>query len=278
MKKWKAYFRLMRFDKPIGIFLLWWPSAWALWVANDGLPGLITLCYFIVGTIIMRAAGCVINDIADRNIDGKVKRTENRPLAVKELSLADAFLMLIGLLSTALLILVQLPPRCFEFAFSALIILFIYPFCKRFLPAPQFVLGLAFSMGIPMAFVASEVPFNPAMILLCVINFAWIVAYDTQYAMVDRKDDLRIGVKSTAILFAHFDVLIITLLQTLAHSLWLVLPYFISVSFTFYLFWGLGIYLLFNQYHLIKDREPQRCFQAFLSNNWYGLVMWLALM
>ncbi|KTC66219.1 4-hydroxybenzoate-octaprenyltransferase (plasmid) [Legionella adelaidensis] len=278
MNKWHEYLHLMRFNKPIGIFLLWWPTAWALWIANEGMPNLVTLLYFVLGTVIMRAAGCVINDIADRNFDDKVARTVTRPLATKKVSLYEAFLLLIGLLSAALVILVQLPPACFDFALIALFIIFVYPFCKRFFPAPQFVLGLAFSMGIPMAYIASHQSLNAIMALLVLINSAWIIAYDTQYAMVDREDDVRIGVKSTAILFAHLDVLIITLLQCFSHALWLLLALLIPVSLKFYICWVFGGFLLYYQYGLIKDRKPASCFKAFMNNNWYGLIMWLGLM
>lgn len=275
--KWSAYWRLMRFDKPIGILLLWFPTAWALWLANKGMPNFRLLAFFVCGTILMRAAGCIMNDVADRNIDKHVMRTQFRPLTAGEVSLTEAFILLALLLLTALYILVQLPKNCFYLGVIALFISFIYPFCKRFLNAPQLVLGFAFSMGIPMAFVASNVSLNSEFFLLFLINFAWILAYDTMYAMTDKIDDLRIGVKSTAIYFASYDRLIIGLLQGLFHSLWLLWAIINQVNVLFYLLWLTASLILIYQQKLIYNREPQNCFKAFIVSVYYGALMWLAL-
>lgn len=224
----------------------------------------------------MRAAGCVINDIADRNIDKHVNRTKSRPLTAGDISLPEAFLLLMVLLVLSLLILLQLPRDCFFLAIVALVISFVYPFCKRFLDAPQFILGLAFSMGIPMAYIASGISLNKECLLLFFINFSWIVVYDTMYAMADKADDLRIGVKSTAIYFAHYDRIIIGLLQLLFHGLWLSWALFNHLNNFFYLFWFAAAAILVYQQILIIKREPQNCFKAFIVSVYYGAFMWLA--
>lgn len=274
--KWDAYWRLMRFDKPVGILLLWYPTAWALWLANKGMPSLRLFILFLCGTVLMRAAGCVINDIADRNIDKHVARTKFRPLTAGEVSLAETFILLIILLLTALFILIQLPRNCFYLGLIALFVSFLYPFCKRFLEAPQMILGLAFSMGIPMAYVASDLALNAECFLVFLINFSWILVYDTMYAMADKEDDLRIGVKSTAIYFASHDRLIIALLQSLFHSLWLCWALMEQTNLWFYIFWFVAGIVLIHQQKLINKRDPQDCFKAFIVSAYYGAWMWLA--
>lgn len=271
-----SFLRLMRFDKPVGILLLWFPTAWALWLANGGMPSFALLLYFLLGTVCMRSAGCVVNDIADRHIDTQVKRTRSRPLATGEVGLLDALGLLVVLLLAALLIVIQLPVACFYYALIALLITVTYPFCKRFLEAPQLVLGIAFSMGIPMAFAASGTAFTLNAYLLFILNAAWIVSYDTMYAMVDKAYDLRIGVKSTAIWFGEHDRVILTGLQGFFHGLWLVISYALPVSTFFYIAWGAGGMVLFYQQRLIATREPDDCFKAFISNYWYGGIMWIA--
>jgi len=275
--KLNAYWRLLRFDKPIGILLLWYPTAWALWLANKGFPSLRLFMLFLSGTVLMRAAGCVINDIADRNIDLHVARTQFRPLTSGEVSLTEAFVLLMVLLCTALVILINLPTNCYYLGLIALCITIIYPFCKRYLKAPQMVLGLAFSMGIPMAYVASGVPVNSECILIFLINFAWIITYDTMYAMADKQDDLRIGVKSTAIYFASYDRFIIGLLQCILHSLWLYWAFFSEVYLCFYGFWLAAAIVLLYQQKLINKRVPKYCFKAFKVSSYYGLFMWFAI-
>ncbi|KTD09771.1 4-hydroxybenzoate polyprenyltransferase [Legionella hackeliae] len=270
------YIRLMRLNKPIGILLLWWPTAWALWLAEEKQPPLDLLILFILGTVCMRSAGCVINDIADRHVDQHVKRTKTRPLTAGEISLTGAFCLLIVLLFMALTILMQLPITCFYYALVAVVFTLVYPFCKRFIQSPQLVLGIAFSMGIPIAYAALNQLTNRSMILLLCINFMWVVAYDTEYAMVDREDDLRIGVKSTAILFAAYDKLAIGALQVGLHCLWF--PLLLTLNSLFFgVCWvGAAVNLIYQQ-KLIKKREPANCFRAFISNHWYGLIMWVGL-
>ncbi|MBA2656148.1 MAG: 4-hydroxybenzoate octaprenyltransferase [Tatlockia sp.] len=275
--KLNAYLRLMRFHKPAGILLLWFPTAWALWLANKGTPPLKLVLLFALGTILMRAAGCVINDMADRHVDLHVKRTQTRPLVNGDLGLPEALILVILLLFFALEVLFQLPKPCFYYALAAVFITVLYPFCKRIIQGPQFVLGLAFSMGIPMAYVASNQAFNLAMLCLLLINFLWIISYDTQYAMVDKDDDLRIGVKSTAILFGSYARSFISLFQILFHLLWLVVAIYLGFSFSFYLFWITAGALLFYQQRLLGKNDRPSYLQAFNSNSYYGLIMWLGL-
>lgn len=275
--KWNAYWRLARFDKPVGILLLWCPTAWALWSANKGTPTLQLILLFLAGTILMRAAGCIVNDIADRQIDKHVRRTKARPLTSGELNLKDALILLAGFLFAALIVLLNLPWQCVHYALAALVITVCYPFCKRFLQAPQLVLGLAFSMGIPMAYVASHVPFDSQFMLLCLINFLWIVAYDTMYAMADKEDDLKIGVKSTAIYFAEYASLIIGLLQVSLQALWLLWASRYHAGVGFYCLWFIAGGILIHQQQLISHKNPAACFKAFLMSVYYGLLIWLAI-
>lgn len=273
-----AFFRLTRFDKPAGILLLWSPTAWALWLANRGQPSFRLFFLFLFGTLIMRAAGCVMNDIADRNIDRHVQRTSKRPLTAGEVSLPAAIIVLIVLLFIALLILIQLNFTCVYYALIALFLTFLYPFCKRFIQSPQLVLSLAFSMGIPMAYAASEVPLDLGFLILFIINMCWILAYDTEYAMADRVDDLKIGVKSTAILFGQWDTRIIAILQLLFHLLWIPLIMQLKFNYGFLFCWIIGAAILFYQQWLISNRNEPDCLRAFISNSWYGLIMWLGIM
>ena len=275
--KWGAYLRLMRFHKPAGILLLWIPTAWALWVSNYGAPRPLLIIFFLLGTILMRAAGCIVNDIADRDIDKYVKRTRLRPLTTGEISLFEALWLLAFLLLAAFLIVMQLPTKCLYYALFALLITILYPFCKRFIQAPQLVLGVAFSMGIPMASAASGMALNTEMILIFVLNFAWIVSYDTMYAMADRDDDLRIGVNSTAVLFAQYDRFVIMLLQVFFHGLWIFVAYTWGYSSWFYGCWVVALLVLVYQQWLIGQRDTRAYLAAFSSNIWYGLLMWGAL-
>ncbi len=271
------YWTLMRFDKPVGIYLLWCPTAWALWVANSGLPSARLLLIFFAGSVIMRAAGCVINDIADRHIDKHVARTAARPLTSGQLSLNQALMTLFILLTAALGILLLLPWQCFYYALIALVITMIYPFCKRFIQAPQMVLGFAFSMGMPMVFIASGSALDANLMLLLAINFLWVISYDTMYAMTDRKDDLLIGVKSTAILFSSYDRLMIAVLQSGFHFLWFIWAVHSHQGMAFYSLWLLASFILLYQQKQVHQREPSGCFKAFKMNGLYGGMMWMAL-
>lgn len=274
---WHAYYRLMRLDKPIGILLLWYPTAWGLWIANKGMPAFKLILLFFIGTVLMRSAGCVINDMADRHIDKYVTRTKLRPLTSDEITLKEAFIVLALLLTGALFVVLNLPIQCFIWAVFSLLIAIIYPFCKRYINAPQMVLGFAFSMGIPMAYVASGKALDESTLVLIIINFLWIVAYDTMYAMVDKEDDLKVGVKSTAIYFAQYDRIIIGFLQVSLHFSWLLLAHYLSLEPIFYAFWILAACILLYQQKLIYKRTPNACFHSFLMSSYYGAFMWLAL-
>lgn len=275
--KYSAYFRLMRFHQPVGIVLLWCPTAWALWVAQRGMPSLKLFLIFFLGTIIMRAAGCVVNDMFDKDIDKYVQRTQYRPIAHGELSVRDALIVLFLLLSVAFFLVLQLPIVCMAFAVVSLGLTFIYPLCKRYIQVPQLVLGATFSMGIPMAYAAVQAPFELSFYCLFLLNALWIVYYDTAYAMADKSDDLRIGVKSTAIWFGRWDVIIMTALMWMISLLWLIFARLTDLSHYFYWFWFVSLAMFFYQWMLIKTRDREKCFRVFKYNALYGLWMWLAL-
>lgn len=265
------YLQLLRLHKPIGTLLLWFPTAWALWLAGHPTPRLVF--YFFLGTFIMRSAGCLVNDIADRHIDPHVARTKHRPLAAQTVSLQAATGLLIMLLMLAFIILVQLPKACFNYALISVLLTVVYPFCKRFLEAPQLVLGLAFSMGIPMAYAAEGVPFDTSTGILMLLNFFWIMAYDTIYALADQKDDMQIGVKSTAILFGKHAKNIIAIFQTITQTLWLVIASRHGFDAAFYIAWSLGWVLFGYQQWMIRKKNPHYL-KTFSSNGVYGLVFW----
>lgn len=275
--KFFLWLRLCRFDKPAGIVLLWVPTACALWLANHGKPAWFLVTIFFIGTVLMRAAGCIINDFADLRFDAYVERTRERPLASGAISIREGVFVLFVLLIGACNLLWFLPFSCVYYGLAAIIITIIYPFCKRWISAPQSILGIAFSMGIPMAYVASGTPFDLAFCLLFVLNYLWIVAYDTEYAMVDREDDRQIGIRSTAIWFADRDISIIMALLIIQHILWLAVGLQIGIKPSFTLIWGLAWFGIFYQWKLVQTRQRSKCWQAFLSNNWYGLWMWLGI-
>jgi len=272
------YLSLMRFDKPIGWLLLLWPTLWALWIASGGNPPTLTIWIFTLGVIVMRSAGCVINDYADRDFDSLVSRTKQRPLAAGLLVPKQALGLFVILCAVALILLLLLPMRVWPWSIPAIIITIAYPFMKRFIQAPQAVLGLAFSFGIPMVYVSQQQPFDLVFWLLILINFLWVIAFDTTYAMSDRDDDLKIGVKSTAILFGRYDRLVIALLHVIIISLLVVLMLILgrplSFVFTIAIVTGMFVY----QQWLIRGRESQACFQAFLNNGWVGAAIWFGLL
>ena len=273
----KDYIELMRLDRPIGTYLLLWPTLWALWLAAEGVPDISTLIIFVLGVILMRAAGCVINDYADRDFDGHVERTRERPLAIGRISARQAliaFAMLVGL--SGLLVLLT-NALTIQLAFVGVGLAALYPFCKRFTFYPQVVLGAAFSWAIPMAFAAQAGTLPMPLWLLFIANLLWTVAYDTEYAMCDREDDLRIGIKSTAILFGDADRLITGLLQGLT----LVCLLLVGARFDLGLYYYLGLLgmtLGFAWQHwLMRERERLACLQAFLSNHWAGMLVFIGL-
>lgn len=276
--KLSLYLKLMRFDKPIGTFLLLWPTLWALWLAAQGTPSLLLLFVFIAGTVIMRAAGCVINDIADRRFDRHVSRTKERPLANGSLSVRSAWIIFFILLGSAFLLVLLLNRLTLFIAIFAAVVAMIYPLMKRVTHLPQFVLGIAFSAGIPMAYAATLGYIPSSCWVVVFANYCWIIAYDTMYALTDRQDDLLIGVKSTAILFGEYDRIIIGVLQLLALSTLMIFGIGLHLAWPYYL--GIGGAALFALYQqrLIAKRDPQRCFKAFLNNHWFGLAVFAGIL
>lgn len=277
MKRLTPYLQLMRLDKPIGTLLLLWPTLWGLWVAGKGHPNWTLVTIFVVGVFTMRSAGDIINDIADYKFDGQVKRTSTRPLVTQALSRKAAFLSFILLLSFAFLLVLMMNPFTIALAFIGAGLTIFYPFTKRFFAMPQFILGLAYSWGILLAFAAQTNSLPPIAWLLYSIAVIWPIAYDTMYAMVDRDDDLLIGIKSSAILFGNYDRMFIGICQCTMIILFLILGEILHLNAWYYLFILLSCGFLIYQHVLIKDYDREKCFQAFLNNNWYGFVMFLAI-
>lgn len=277
MTKAKAYWQLARFDRPIGSLLLLWPTLWALFLAADGMPNLHVTLVFVLGVIFMRAAGCVINDYADRNFDGHVKRTAQRPLPSGALSEREA-LGLFGLLVlVSFLLVLTMNSLTIMLSVVGLLLAAAYPFMKRYTHLPQLVLGMAFGWSIPMAYAAQSGELTPLAWVLFVANILWTIAYDTQYAMVDRDDDLKIGIKSTAILFGRFDKMIIGVLQLGTLLLLIAVGVMQNLSQSYYWFLLLASALFVYQQMLIREREREPCFKAFLNNNYVGMLIWLGI-
>ncbi len=267
------YEKLMRLDKPIGILLLLWPTLWGLWLAADGVPSTNILVIFILGTVLMRSAGCVVNDYADRNFDAHVERTKNRPLATGKLSSKEALLLAAGLSLCAFLLILPLNRLTLELSVFALFLAASYPFTKRFFAMPQAYLGIAFSFGIPMAFAAQtgEVPYMAW--LLMAANLLWVIAYDTEYAMVDKVDDLKIGIKTSAITFGRFDVAGVMLCHIIFIATMAVIGLMEQLGIIYYAGLAVALGLIRYQYRLIHDRDRANCFKAFLHNNWVGATI-----
>ncbi len=278
LKRAGAYARLMRLHRPIGTFLLLWPTLWALWLATAGHPTPKLFAVFVAGVFLMRAAGCVANDFADRGFDPHVARTRDRPMATGEVSVTEAVVLflVLGLLAFALVL--TLNTLCIELAVVGLALAVSYPFMKRYTYLPQPYLGLAFGWGIPMAFAAALGKVPPEGWLVFIANILWATVYDTMYAMVDRRDDLKIGVKSTAILFGTMDKTIIGVLQGLLLLNLVLVGTRLELGGAYYvgLLFALG-FALYEQY-LIRKREPEKCFQAFLNNNWFGAAVFVGIL
>ena len=276
-EKLPYFIQLARLDKPIGILLLLWPTLWALWIAAQGFPQLHLLIIFVLGVVLMRTAGCIVNDYADRNLDGQVERTRNRPLATGKVSSKEA--LIFAVMTTSLAFVLVLFTNFFTIllSFGAVVLAAIYPFMKRYTYLPQVVLGATFAWSIPMAFAAQTNSLSKAVWLLYASTLLWIVAYDTIYAMVDREDDIKAGIKSTAILFGDADKIIIGLLQVAALIPLLLLGHQLQLSFWFYLGLLAAAGLFLYQQYLIKDRDKEQCFKAFLNNNWVGIVIFLGI-
>ena len=273
--KTHALLQLIRFDKPIGTLLLLWPALWALWLAAQGMPDYTLLAIFLAGAFLARSAGCIINDLADRNLDGAVARTNARPLVTGTITVREALALFVALMLLAFILVLFTNRLTVILSVGAVILASSYPFMKRYMQLPQLVLGAAFSWSIPMAFAAQSGALPPALWLLYLGNLLWTMAYDTAYAMVDREDDIKIGIKSTAILFGQYDRLMIALLQVSS----LICLYLAGQAF------GLGLYyntslvvsaaLFGYQQYLIRERKPDECFRAFLHNNWVGMVIFV---
>ncbi|HCN64700.1 MAG TPA: 4-hydroxybenzoate octaprenyltransferase [Pseudomonas sp.] len=271
------FIQLTRMDKPIGIYLLLWPTLWALWIAAKGVPSLGILLIFVFGVILTRAGGCVINDFADRKVDGHVKRTEQRPLVSGKISSKEALVFFALLMGISFLLVLCTNATTVWLSFGGLALAASYPFMKRYTYYPQVVLGAAFSWGMPMAFTAQTDSLPAAAWLLYIANLLWTVAYDTYYAMTDRDDDLKIGVKSTAILFGDADRVIILGLQGLSLGCLLLAGVQFDLGGWFHLgmLVAAGCYLW--EFWYTRNREPQRCFQAFLHNHWAGLAIFVGI-
>lgn len=271
------YLRLMRLDKPIGILLLLWPTLWGLWFAANGLPSLHILLIFSLGVVLMRSAGCAVNDYADRDFDAHVERTRQRPLATGEVSQREALLIAGGLALLAFLLILPLNRLVILLSFSALFLAASYPFTKRFFAIPQAYLGIAFGFGIPMAYAAvrGEVPIEAWLLLLA--NLFWSVAYDTEYAMVDRSDDIKIGIRTSAITFGRFDIAAIALCYAATLALLGYVGAQAGLGLLFHA--GLVVAAGIALYHLwlIRSRDRAACFKAFLHNTWFGFVVFAGL-
>ncbi len=272
-----AYEKLMRLDKPIGALLLLWPALWALWLAASGFPAPGILLIFIVGAILMRSAGCVVNDFADRNFDPHVERTRDRPLAAKLVKPWEALALAAVLALAAFALVLHLNRLTVMLSFVAVALAVIYPFLKRVFSFPQAWLGIAFGFGIPMAYAAQRGELPAVAWVLLLANIFWAIAYDTEYAMVDRDDDVRIGVKSSAILLGRHDVAGVMA----AHALFLVIMggvgWWQSLGVLYYCGLAIAAGLVVYQHGLIKRRERSRCFKAFLNNNWVGAAVFTGL-
>jgi 4-hydroxybenzoate polyprenyltransferase len=276
--KWNALWRLMRFDRPIGILLLLWPTLWALWIAGDGSPSAKNILIFCTGVVLMRAAGCIMNDVADRDFDPHVERTRCRPLASGELTVRQALVAFFALMLLAFGLVLMTNVLTIKLAFAGALLASTYPFFKRWTHFPQVILGLAFGWGIPMAFAAETGQIASVAWLILLINVIWSVIYDTLYAMVDRDDDISIGLKSTAIMFGRFDLLIIRVLKILMIALLVLLG--LKLQFSWPWFAGVAIagILFARQQYLVRDRDRDACFNAFLNNNWVGVAVWTGLL
>jgi len=272
-----VYFRLMRLDKPIGIYLLLWPALWALFLAADGWPRLDLIIIFVLGVTIMRSAGCVINDYADREIDKLIERTQHRPITSGEITAKSALILFFILMLIAFGLVLMTNSLTIQLAFIAAGLAALYPFTKRWTHLPQLVLGLAFAMSVPMAFAAtnSSVPDSAWWIFSATV--IWTVIYDTMYAMADREEDIKIGVKSTAVLFAKYDKLIIGILQICLLFVFFKISEIFKLNVLYDISVILSAFLMIYHQNMIKNREKTACFQAFLHNNFIGMIIFIGI-
>lgn len=272
------YTRLMRLDKPIGILLLLWPTLWALWVAADGFPQLSNLVIFVLGVVLMRSAGCVINDYADRDFDLHVRRTKERPLTSGRVTAKEALCLFGALVFISFILVLFTNKETIYMSFGAVFLASLYPFMKRFTYFPQVFLGAAFGWAVPMAFTAETGTVIEETWLLYIATLLWTIAYDTQYAMVDREDDLKVGIKSTAILFGEMDNIAIISLQILTMITLLLMGQQLSAGVAYYLGLAVAAGLFGYQYVLTQHRNPDMCFKAFLNNHWVGTAVFTGIL
>jgi 4-hydroxybenzoate polyprenyltransferase len=267
------YEKLTRLDKPIGILLLLWPTLWGLWLSSRGSPNFFVVVIFVLGVVLMRSAGCVMNDFADRNFDAHVERTRDRPLAANRISPGEALMLAAVLAALAFGLVLQLNSLTVKLSVVALALAVIYPFLKRVFWLPQAWLGIAFGFGVPMAFAAHHDVVVPIAWTLLVANVFWAIAYDTQYAMVDRDDDVRLGLKSSAILFGRHDVLAILIFYCLFLATLVYVGYWARMGACYFSGLIVACALVAYEYLLIRERQRERCFKAFLFNNWIGAAI-----
>ncbi len=273
----RQYWLLARFDRPIGIYILLWPALWALWVASKGRPDILVLVVICLGTVLMRAAGCVINDYADRDFDPHVERTKQRPIAAGKVSPREALIVFVVMCLVAFLLVLQLNLYTIMLSFIAAFLAASYPFMKRYTHLPQAYLGIAFGWAVPMSFTAQTNTIPSIAWVMYSAVILWALVYDTMYAMVDKEDDLRIGVKSTAILFGAYDRLIMGVLQVIILGLLITVGILAHLSWPYYLGLAIAAGLSVYQQKLIFHREKALCFKAFLNNNWFGLAVFAGL-
>jgi len=272
------YERLMRLDKPIGILLLLWPTLWALWLSSNGSPNWSILWIFILGTVLMRSAGCVINDFADRDFDPHVERTRNRPLAAGLVSKKEALVLFAVLVLLSFLLILRLNTLTLQLSVAAVFLAASYPFTKRFFAIPQAYLGIAFGFGIPMGFAAQTGSVPPVAWAMLVANVFWAIAYDTEYAMVDREDDLKIGIKTSAITFGKYDILAVMLSYAATLSILACVGLKLGLGWTYYAGLTGAAGIAAYHYTLIRQRERAQCFKAFLHNNWFGAAVFAGIL
>ncbi len=272
--RFSLYLKLIRFDRPIGTLLLLWPTLWGLWIASADVPNITILMVFVAGTFLMRSAGCAINDFADRDIDSHVARTSARPLAAKQISATEAIIIAAALALIALvLVVVFLNTLTLQLSIAAAFLAASYPFTKRFFVMPQAYLGLAFGFGIPMAFAAATGAVPALAWWLLAANVLWTIAYDTEYAMVDRDDDLKIGIRTSAILFGRFDVAAVMLCYLLSLVILVVIGKVIGLGWPYWLGLTAACAIALYHYALIRGRDRDKCFRAFLHNTWFGAAV-----
>ena len=271
------YAVLARLHKPIGIFLLLWPTLWALWVAAEGVPHLGVLTVFVLGVVLMRSSGCVINDYADREIDPRVNRTKDRPIATGKVSADEAMLLFMALCFSAFLLVLTMNTYTILLSLGGVLLAGIYPFMKRYTHMPQVVLGMAFAWAVPMAFAAQTNSVPKIAWLIYVVTVLWAVIYDTMYAMADRMDDLKIGVKSTAILFGDADRVIIGIMQVMMLFALYLIGEQVQLGDSYTISIAIAAALMIYQQYLIRYRQPALCIRAFLNNNWLGAAIFVGI-